>query len=83
MFDWDEANTAHIAEHGVLPSEAEEVVLNSPLDVEYTIRNGEVRLRQAGETLAGPDISGSHHDPQSAHTRHYRLSGKPLVASHV
>jgi uncharacterized DUF497 family protein len=52
-FDWDEANIAHIAEHGVLPSEAEEVVANSPLDLGYTIRNGEVRVRQAGETSAG------------------------------
>lgn len=53
LSDWDEANIRHIAEHGVTPSEAEEAVLNQPLDLEYTFRNGEVRLRQAGETLAG------------------------------
>jgi hypothetical protein len=34
MFDWDEANIRHIAEHGVLPSEAEEVILRSPLDLD-------------------------------------------------
>jgi uncharacterized DUF497 family protein len=49
----DEANIAHIAEHGVLPSEAEEVVTNNPLDLDYLIRNGEMRLRQAGETSTG------------------------------
>jgi hypothetical protein len=53
MFDWDEANIAHIAEHEVLPSEAEEVVANNPLDLDYVIRNGELRLRQAGETSTG------------------------------
>jgi uncharacterized protein len=53
MFDWDEANIAHIAEHGVTPGEAEEVVTGGPLDLEYTIRNGEARLRQAGETSTG------------------------------
>jgi hypothetical protein len=53
MFDWDEANIAHIAEHDVLPSEAEEVVTSNPLDLDYVIRNGELRLRQAGETSTG------------------------------
>ena len=52
-FDWDEANIAHIAEHDVLPSEAEEVITNHPLDLDYVFRNGEMRLRQAGETSAG------------------------------
>ncbi|HEY5381725.1 MAG TPA: BrnT family toxin [Acidobacteriaceae bacterium] len=50
MFDWDEANIAHIAEHDVLPKEAEEVVLNNPLDLEEQDRNGESRLMQLGET---------------------------------
>ena len=53
LFDWDDANIAHIAEHDVLPSEAEEVVTNNPLDLDYVIRNGEFRLRQAGETSTG------------------------------
>jgi len=52
-FDWDEANVAHIAEHDVTPLEAEEVVTNHPLDLGYVSRNGEMRLRQAGETSAG------------------------------
>lgn len=53
MFDWDAANIAHIAEHGVLPLEAEEVIVGNPLDLDYVVRNGELRLRQAGETSAG------------------------------
>jgi uncharacterized DUF497 family protein len=53
MFDWDAANIAHIAEHDVLPSEAEEVITNNPLDLDYAVRNGEMRLRQAGETMGG------------------------------
>ena len=53
MFDWDEGNIAHITKHDVLPSETEEVIANWPLDLEYEFREGEMRLRQVGETLAG------------------------------
>jgi uncharacterized DUF497 family protein len=53
MFDWDEGNIAHIAEHGVFPDEAEEVVLNNPLDIDYRVEDGEVRVRQVGETAEG------------------------------
>jgi hypothetical protein len=52
-FDWDEANIAHIARHGVKPHEAEEVILNEPIDLAYVVRNGEERIEQIGETLAG------------------------------
>ena len=52
-FDWDDANTAHVAEHGIEPSEAEEVVTSNPLDLDYELREGEMRLRQVGETAAG------------------------------
>ncbi len=53
MFDWDSANTNHIARHGVTPEEAEQVVLNEPLDIEVVLRNGEQRIVQVGETDAG------------------------------
>jgi uncharacterized DUF497 family protein len=53
FFDWDDAIIAHIAEHEILPTEAEEVVSNKPVDVGYQNRNGEERLMQIGETLAG------------------------------
>ena len=53
LFDWDDANIAHIAAHGVSPSEAEEVIANQPLDLDYELREGEMRLRQVGRTAAG------------------------------
>jgi hypothetical protein len=34
MFQWDEANLSHIAIHSVTRAEAEEVIYNSPLDLE-------------------------------------------------
>jgi uncharacterized protein len=49
-FDWDEFNPAHIARHGVEPHEAEEVITNDPIDLAITIRNGEERSEQVGET---------------------------------
>jgi uncharacterized protein len=52
-FDWDEANSAHLAEHGVTCDEAEEIGLNLPLNLDYQNRDGEDRLLQIGETDAG------------------------------
>lgn len=37
----------------VLPNEAEEVITNNPLDLNYEVRNGEIRFRQVGETRLG------------------------------
>lgn len=53
MFDWDEANLGHIAEHDVEAHEAEEVVTNMPLDVSYEYVEDELRFRQIGETSFG------------------------------
>jgi uncharacterized DUF497 family protein len=53
MFDWDRANIAHIAEHGIEPIEAEEAVTYRPVFVQYLSRGGEDRFMQVGETLAG------------------------------
>jgi len=50
MFDWDEANRKHVAEHGVEPFEAEEVIVNNPLDLDVQYLNGEERVLQIGET---------------------------------
>lgn len=52
-FDWDLANTEHIAKHGVTPEEAEQVVLNDPFDLTLQLRDGEERTAQIGETNAG------------------------------
>jgi len=53
MFDWDEANIAHIAEHDVTPAEAEQVVDNNPLYLDYLIEDGEECHSEIGETLEG------------------------------
>ncbi len=56
IFDWDDANREHLARHGVTPQEAEEVVLDDPLDTELQTVEGsgeEERLLQLGETAKG------------------------------
>jgi uncharacterized DUF497 family protein len=53
MFVWDGSNIGHLAKHGVLPEEAEQVIENSPLDLERQIRNGEERILHLGESSAG------------------------------
>lgn len=53
MFQWDEANLGHIAEHGVTSAEAEQVIDNDPFDLEFQDRNGEEWIVQLGETAAG------------------------------
>ncbi|MGI8769978.1 MAG: BrnT family toxin [Acidobacteriaceae bacterium] len=52
-FEWDDDNRGHLAEHLVSSQEAEEVVLNRPVDLERQNRNGETRILQVGETNAG------------------------------
>jgi hypothetical protein len=53
-FDWDKENIGHIAKHQVTPDEAEEVILNDPLDVSFDPEmNGEERWTYLGETNTG------------------------------
>jgi uncharacterized DUF497 family protein len=52
-FLWDDANISHIARHNVSPEEAEQVILNDPLDLPTQFINGEPRNPQVGETNAG------------------------------
>ena len=52
MFDWDETNRKHLADHGVTPAEAEEVITNDPIDLELQFRNDEERVLQIGATNA-------------------------------
>ena len=40
-FDWDEANIGHVARHSVRPAEAEQVILNDPVDLGMEIIEGE------------------------------------------
>ena len=52
-FDWDEANIDHAARHNVQPDEAEQVILNDPLDVGMEIVEGEERYLNLGVTFQG------------------------------
>ncbi len=52
-FDWDDANRNHIALHQVTPQEAEQVIVNNPIDLSYEIIHGEERFGQMGETNNG------------------------------
>ncbi len=52
-FDWDNANIAHIAEHDVIPEEAEEAILGDPVDLGFDVVNGEERWAYLGETSEG------------------------------
>ena len=52
-FDWDSENIEHFARHQITPSEAEQVVLNRPIDLEAELRNGEERVPHIGETDTG------------------------------
>lgn len=47
-FDWDEANTGHLTRHSVIPEEAEQVVLNGPVDLDMEIVDGEERYLNLG-----------------------------------
>jgi hypothetical protein len=53
QFDWDSGNVDHVANHGITPAEAEQVVLNDPIDLKFELRNEEERIAQIGETDAG------------------------------
>lgn len=52
--DWDDANTEHIARHGVTPEEVEQAFANDPLVVPAAQkRGGEERVLCAGLTDTG------------------------------
>lgn len=53
LFDWDEANIRHLARHVISPEEAEQVVLNRPVELKIELRNNEERFTQVGETDGG------------------------------
>ena len=52
-FDWDEANIGHMARHGVRPEEAEQVILNDPVDLGMEFVEGEERHLNLGATVQG------------------------------
>jgi uncharacterized DUF497 family protein len=52
MFDWDEDDIGHIANHGITPEEAEEALTIAPLDVTRQYYKHEERFLQIGVTAA-------------------------------
>ena len=52
-FDWDEGNLNHIARHNVRRAEAEEVILNGFVEIDYQVMGGEERLLVIGQTNSG------------------------------
>ena len=53
VFDWDRDNTKHIGRHKVRPAEAEQVLHNDPVTVQYQDHDGEERVMVLGQTNAG------------------------------
>lgn len=53
QFDWNSANISHLAKHDISPAEAEQVILNEPIDIGFDLRDGEERIAQIGETNTG------------------------------
>jgi hypothetical protein len=52
LFDWDDANILHLAEHDVEPEEAEQVILADPIEMGYDKSDlGEDRWSYLGQTL--------------------------------
>jgi uncharacterized DUF497 family protein len=47
-FDWDRANTEHIAVHGMNPEEAEQALENDPADLDYEVVEAEDRWTSIG-----------------------------------
>jgi uncharacterized DUF497 family protein len=52
-FDWDDANTGHIARHDVTTGEAEQIVTGQHGGRRFQTRSGEVRRSIIGQTPTG------------------------------
>jgi uncharacterized protein len=52
-FDWDDDNLKHIAEHDVTAAEAEYVLENPTLDIEYQDWHEEERFAEVGAPALG------------------------------
>jgi uncharacterized DUF497 family protein len=52
-FDWDADTLKHIARHGIVPEEAEEVVRTEPLEVDVQSHEDEQRVLCFGRTKSG------------------------------
>lgn len=52
-FDWDKANTEHIAKHDVSPDEVTQVFAHDEVGISYDVVGGEERWTVVGETDEG------------------------------
>ncbi len=52
-FEWDDDNLTHLARHDVSSLEAEQVILNGFVEIEYQVVDGEERELVVGYTNAG------------------------------
>ena len=52
-FNWDQANTKHLARHGITREEAEEALANDPLVVQLQEHTAEQRVLCLGRTDRG------------------------------
>lgn len=52
-FEWDEANTKHLAAHKVTPLEFEQAMTIDPEDVGWEVVDDEQRYQAVGPTKAG------------------------------
>jgi hypothetical protein len=68
-FDWDEGNIGHLARRSVLPEEAEQVILNDPVDLGMAIAEGEERYLKPRRHSARPRSSCGDHVAQRPNTR--------------
>jgi uncharacterized protein len=81
-FDWDDANMAHIARHGVTPEEVEQAFVNDPIVVAVQERGGEGRVLCAGLAGAGRPLQFVYTIRRgkiriiTAHTAHRKLRKK-------
>jgi uncharacterized DUF497 family protein len=51
-FDWSASNLSKLASRDIQPEEAQQAILNRPVDLRSELRNGEERIVQVGETNA-------------------------------
>jgi len=78
-FEWDNENIGHIAKHQIAPCEAEQVVLNRPIDLEAELRNGEERRRDRYRTNSGCGYDNAGQKSSRCHSLAYKQELSALL----
>jgi uncharacterized DUF497 family protein len=85
VFDWDEANVAHVARHGITPEEVEQAFANDPMDLGADVVDAEERYTGVGHTnrlrvlVLVWTMRGDATRPISAFDASDRLAGRYLA----